>query len=262
MFQNDGFQHDSPQGPRCPGISPLAASLCSLLNWPRPRARLPHVAALMAQAQVTLTLAIPAKRANLTLDDLVKCLLMALFDQTWGHCPLLEPYATVWGERRGGVAPQRKMGVLFPKPGVWMLGRENRDHLLRCPVLGVGAAQGQHPTHKPPGAPRFPTPTYFFLDILFRHSFSLRPLMICPGVREWEFKTRRQALGQGAAGGPQGLLSASSPPPTPQDGSPSAVSPFLLSLAFLLFRPPACHPQIPLGHAQYRSRESMHESNM
>lgn len=157
------------------------------------------------------------------------------------------------------MAPQRKMGVLFPKPGVWMLGRENRDHLLRCPVLWVGAAQGQHPTHKPPGAPRFPTPTSFFLDIqkmLFRHSFSLRPLMICPGVREWEFKTRRQALGQGAAGGPQGLLSASSPLHPPGCQSFGGVT-FPSFLAFLLFRPPACHPQIPLGHAQYRSRESM-----
>lgn len=180
---------------------------------------LPHVAALMARAQVTLTLALPAKRANLTPDDLVKCLLMALFDQTWVPCPLLEPCATLWGERRGSVAPQREMGVLFPKPGVWMLGRENHDRLLRCPVLGVRAAQGQHPTRKPPGAPWFPTPTSFFLDIqkmLFRHSFSLRPLMFCPGVREWELKTRRQALGQGAAGGPQGPLPASSPPPPPR----------------------------------------------
>lgn len=109
------------------------------------------------------------QKGHLIPNDLVKCLLMALFDQTRIPCSLLELPATL-----GGGAPQRNTEVLLPQPGVWMLSRENRGCLLRCPVLGNGAAQGQHPTYKPPGAPCFPLPRLSFwtfrkcfLDILF-----------------------------------------------------------------------------------------------
>lgn len=44
----------------------------------------------------------------------------------------------LYGWRWGGVAPQREVGVLLPKPGVWMLSPENRGCLPGRTVLRNG----------------------------------------------------------------------------------------------------------------------------
>lgn len=98
-------------GPQCLGsllsLSQLSSPLGDLI--------LGHTCPIWARA--TLTSAVPAKRANLTPQDLVKCLVMALSDQTWVPCSLLGSPMQRCGWKVGAVAPQRKPGMLLPKPG-------------------------------------------------------------------------------------------------------------------------------------------------
>lgn len=187
------------------------------------------------------------KRANLIPQDLVKCLVMALSDQTWVPCPLLESPMQLCGLKVGAVAPQRKLGVLLPIAGHADIEQGSRwlPALRHCDgQWGWGPAEpgNAQPPGAPRSVPRTPSP---FETCLFLQG----PCDVAVGNVGGSKRRDKKPRVWAAAPGPKASCRQSR---ASHVGSCSVALPFLPSLPSL---PPVCLLQMPLGHAQYRSWE-------